>query len=74
MEKYRIEIAVDTNEAEAFCAWLNEQGHDAWIGRSTGSYIHSECPPFYIEEGINSEPPYSEEDIIGELWTAFCNS
>jgi hypothetical protein len=73
MEKYRIEIAFDTNEVEAFCAWLNEQGHDAWIGKSTGSYIDGDWTSHYTEEGINSEHPYSEE-IMRELWEGYCNS
>ncbi len=39
MKTYTIEIAVNTVDAHEFCEWLNEQGHDATIGASTGNFM-----------------------------------
>jgi len=64
MEQYKIEIASDHAEAEEFVSWLNNQGHDALIGTSTGNYI----------DGIwtSTDPEMSE--IMNGLWGEYCNS
>jgi hypothetical protein len=39
MKKYRIEVSGETPEGADFVAWLNEQGHDAKLGRTSGDYV-----------------------------------
>ncbi len=64
MEKYSVEIAGDTKEADEFCAWLNDNGHDAQVGKSTGNFIDGECTSH--NEKAN--------DIMRSLWEGYCNS
>ncbi len=63
MEKHRIEIAVDTIEADEFAAWLNSQGHNATVGTSTGNYVDGEWTSA-SEEAI---------EIMRVLWEEYCN-
>jgi hypothetical protein len=62
-DSYKIEIAVDTTEADEFCAWLNEQGHDATVGDSTGNYI----------DGVWTSSDEQANTILGDLWAEYCN-
>jgi len=64
MEKYTIEIAVDSREAEGFCAWLNANGHDAQVGTSTVSYI----------DGWLTSHDEEMSSLMRELWAGYCNS
>ena len=64
MKKYIIEIAVDNNEASEFMEWLNKNGHEATIGKSTGNYVDGEC---------TSNNEYANR-IMNELWEEYCNS
>lgn len=61
---YRIELSIDTTEAEQFCAWLIEQGHDAKIGRSTGNYVN----------GAWTSADETANEIMNALWSSYCNS
>ncbi len=60
---HKIEIAVDHTEADEFCAWLNEQGHSATVGTSTGNYVDGEW--------TSSDADASE--ILNGLWDEYCN-
>lgn len=62
MKTYKIEIAVDTERAEDFAAWLNAQGHDAHVGTSTGDYIDGEWTS--ADEQAN--------EIMQDLWDGYC--
>jgi hypothetical protein len=59
----RIEIAVDTIEADEFCEWLNLHGHQAIIGNSTGNYI----------DGIWTSVNEDANEKMRDLWDDFCN-
>lgn len=65
---YKIEIAFDicgTEEgAHEFAAWLNEKGHDAKVGNSTGSYV----------DGRWTHIDQEASEIMNLLWYEFCNS
>ena len=61
---YEIEIAIDSVEPDKFCAWLNENGHSATIGNSTGNYI----------DGILTDHDIDANDIMNNLWADYCNS
>lgn len=65
MEKttYTIEISNDTPESVQFADWLNAQGHAAKVGRSTGNYI----------DGQSTSASESANDIMRNLWDAYCN-
>lgn len=60
MEKYRIVLACDTDEA--FASWLREKGHDATVGTSTGTYV----------DGAWTSDSEDENEIIRELWEEYC--
>lgn len=60
----RIEIASDHSEAEQFCAWLRARGHDARVGRSTGSYVEGRWT------SINEDAA----EILRTLWNAYSES
>lgn len=68
MSTYTIEIAFDscgTEEgAHEFAAWLNEKGHTAKIGNSTGSYV----------DGRWTCSDEEAREIMNSLWDEFCNS
>jgi len=63
---YTIVLAFDaagSDEATAeYCAWLNEQGHDARVGTSTVTTI----------DGVSTSGEANE--IGNALWESFCNS
>lgn len=63
-QTHNIEIAVDATEAHEFAAWLNEQGHDAQVGNSTGSYI----------DGQWTQADQEASNILNALWDSFCNA
>jgi hypothetical protein len=58
-QTYTVEIACDTEEAEQFAAWLRDQGHEAKVGRSTGTYI-------------NGQRDAETDEIAGRLWSEYC--
>lgn len=62
MKKYQIEVSCDSNEGEAFVAWLKAQGHDAKLGTSTGEYI----------DGVSTTDIEANE-IMTQLWEEYCN-
>lgn len=64
MKTYKIEIAVDTEQAEEFRAWLDNQGHDAHVGKSTGNYVDGEC----------SSTDEQANEIMRGLWDEFSHS
>jgi len=59
---YEIEIACDHHEAEEFCAWLNDQGHSATVGSSTGNYV----------DGVSTDNE-DEGAVLESLWHAYCS-
>jgi len=63
MTTYEIEISIDTAEAAEFAAFLNEKGHVAHVGTSTGSYV---------DGSPTSDAEASE--IMNNLWEAYCNA
>ena len=62
MKTYTIEISLDHAEAENFCIWLNEQGHYASIGSTTGNFVDGEWTS--TNEIAN--------EIINDLWDEYC--
>ena len=58
-----IEIAVDHAEGEEFVGWLNNQGHDARLGTSTGNYIDGEW----------TSSDDSANEILQKLWEEYCD-
>ena len=67
MTAHKIEVAFDscgTQEAlEQFVEWLNEKGHDAKAGNTTGSYVDGRWTS--NDEGANQ--------IMNALWDEFCS-
>ena len=63
MTTYRLEVACNTLQGAEFVQWLNEKGHDAKLGNSTGDYVNGEITS-------NQEAPAGE--IMRSLWTEFC--
>ena len=61
---YEIEVAFDTEDGKGFVVWLNDQGHDAKIGSTTGNYIDGE----WTSESI------AKSDILKALWDEYCDS
>jgi hypothetical protein len=61
---HRIEIACDCAEAEQFRDWLIARGHDAYIGRSTGTYV----------DGAWTSSNEEANEISNCLWTEYCRS
>lgn len=64
MSTYEIIIAVDTPEAEEFATWLEEQGHSAKVGDSTGNYA----------DGVWASSDSEADEIMNRLWGDYCNS
>ena len=62
MEKYDIELAVDTIDAEEFRDYLIKQGHDVIIGKSTGSYVND------VWTALNGDA----DMILNDLWEKYC--
>jgi len=63
-DRHEIEIAVDTTEAQAFCNWLNEHGHRATIGHTTGNYV----------DGVWTSDDNDANDTMNRLWDKYCGS
>lgn len=65
---YKIEIAFDScgteEAANEFASWLNEKGHDASVGKSTGSYV----------DGRWTSNDEEAREIMNSLWDEFCGS
>ena len=59
----KIEIAVDNIEGKEFVSWLNNKGHDAKIGTSTGSYVDG----YWVSNDENAN------EILRKLWEKYCN-
>ena len=55
-------IGSDNDEADKFAAWLNQQGHSATIGNSTGNYVNGACTS--SDCGAN--------ETMRSLWDAYC--
>ena len=60
----KIELAVDTTEAEEFKKFLENKGHDVTIGRSTGNYVN----------GVWTDSDEEASTILNDLWAEYCNS
>lgn len=60
----RIILAVDHTEADEFAEYLNEQGHDAQVGNSTGSYV----------DGSQTDHDQDANDWLNGQWDAYCNA
>lgn len=58
----RIEISVDHAEGKQFVEWLKQKGHDAWMGKSTATYIDSEGTHYDLDAN----------NIHRALWTRYC--
>lgn len=63
--KLEIELACDIVEVEDYAKWLREQGHDAWVGNTTGTYINGT-----LVSCANDEL----RDVSDSLWDAYCAS
>ena len=63
-QAFKIEIPCDAAEGEEFAAWLRSQGHEAFVGRSTGGYVDGE---------LTSHSDDARE-TMSRLWDAYCNS
>lgn len=62
-KKCSIELSIDTEDADAFAAWLRDRGHAVRIGRSTGSYI----------DGAWTSSDCEANKIMRALWESFCS-
>ncbi len=63
-----IEISYDTPEAAQFVAYLNEQGHAAMVGKSTGTYIDG----YHIGDDDGSDEQAWANETAAELWEQYC--
>jgi hypothetical protein len=64
MKTYDIIIPADNPEAEAFATWLEQHGHSAEIGNSTGTYV----------DGVETSNNVKANEIANRLWDDYCNS
>jgi prophage antirepressor-like protein len=64
MKTYKILIAVDNPEAEAFATWLEQRAHLGKISNSTGNYV----------VGIQTSSDAKADEIVNSLWADYCNS
>ncbi len=62
--RYIIKTSCDHDEAEAFCEWLNANGHYASVGSSTGNYV----------DGTWTSADDDTSEIMVDLWTQYCKS
>lgn len=60
----KIEIAADHTEAAAFAQWLRSCGHDASVGRTTGSYV----------DGVWASADPDASEALRALWEAYCEA
>lgn len=63
MDKYKIRVAVDTEEGRQFVDWLNGQGHEAVLGTDTGDHVN----------GVWTSTDISAQAIMTALWIKYCN-
>jgi hypothetical protein len=61
-KKYVIEVAYDNEDCSGFVAWLNEQGHEAKMGGTTGSYVDNDWILGCCEAN----------NIFNALWDVYC--
>ena len=59
----KIQIAVDTEEAQEFLQYLKSQGHAASIGSETGDYI----------DGVLTSTDEDANETMRKLWSDYCN-
>lgn len=64
MSTFNIIVSIDTDEAEAFVAWLIERGHKAKIGDSTANYV----------DGVSTSNSNEADEIMNGLWNDYCNA
>ena len=68
MSTYKIEVAFDAcgdqESLDQFVEWLNEIGHDAKAGNTTGSYV----------DGRWTSTDSDANQIMNSLWDEFCAS
>ena len=63
----RLELAINTIEAEQFRDWLIAQGHDTRVGNSTGDYIDG------VMCGGRNDDDGEARAVLGALWEQYCN-
>lgn len=62
-EKITIELAVDHEEGEEFCEWLNNRGGiTAYTGTTTGNYVN----------GIWTSYDPESSTFLNLLWEEYC--
>lgn len=57
-------ISSDNDDGEQFAAWLQQQGHTASVGNSTGNYIN----------GALTSSDAEANETMGMLWNSYCNA
>ena len=60
--EYEIRISCDDEHGLEFAAWLNELGHDAYVGNDTGNHV----------DGVWCNSCEDAAGIINGLWDDFC--
>jgi hypothetical protein len=60
---YEIEISCDHAEAGEFCNWLAARGHKASVGNTTQCSV----------DGLPTRLNGSADDVMREMWDAYCN-
>ncbi len=65
---YPIEIGTDSCDGheEAFRDWLNERGHLAHVGRTTGSYVDGVWTSESSDEGRHAN------EVLNSIWSKYC--
>ena len=64
MNTVTIIISRDNDEGEQFAAWLQQQGHTASVGNSTGNYIN----------GALTSSDAEANETMRMLWNSYCNA
>ena len=64
MESHTFEIACDAPEAAEFAAWLNDRGHEAVVGRTTGNYVDGDC----------TSHDDDARGVMNLMWEMYCNA
>jgi len=62
-DKFNITIDCGLDEGSEYAAWLNEQGHSATVGNSTGSSVN----------GRPTGPNPWAREISNSLWSMYCD-
>jgi len=63
MKKHIIEVSRYSYQSAPFVDWLNDHGHDASLGNTTGNYI----------DGVSTSHDWSANDIMTVLWESYCD-